>query len=328
MPMAPQSAFRRRLATQGALCALLASALNSCEASDSAKAAPSEAATAAAKGVATASARPDASAELSTRATASPAKLPIAAVRVAVEAEVRAMQAIVAGTAAIGPLLGGTNRALQERGYFRRVPANAALEALQATLQQGAVAAGLQVRALQATPDPRASAPLVPRVAADQAWEVRAEDLLGTIAVQLDVVGDDATLTSFLELLPLRLERLVCAQRLTRRPGGVVRIDAIAWHERPAEVVQVDVEWHSADDWLRSAGHDPRDPRLGADPEVVALRAAVRLGRELLPDVRAVLISGHDLKRWPARYAALTRCSRCAASVDVNSLVAAMGPAR
>ncbi len=305
---------------QGALTAAFLSAFLACEATDAAQEG--------ADGAPTAAAPASPSSRLTGRATTESAKLPISAVRAAVEAETRAVRAIVAGTAAIGPLLGGTNRALQERGYFRRVPANPALEALQATLRQGAIAAGLEVRALKVTPDPRASTPLLPRVAADQAWEVKAEDLLGSIALQLDVVADDETIATFLNHLPVRLERLVCAQRLTRQPGGVVRIEALAWHERPAEVVQVDVEWPSADDWLRSAGHDPSDPRLRADPELVRLRAAVRLGRELLPDVRAVLISSHDLKRWPARYAALARTSRCVAAADGAALVAAMGPAR
>ena len=252
--------------------------------------------------------------------------VPIAQILAKVEDEVEAMRRLLGLGAITGKVLGESNSKLQHRSYFRRIPANPTLEALRATLRQSAESAGLVVLDLRCelpndqSADKAAAAPAVLKTS--ERWTVDEDRLLGTIDVTVDLEGSVDTIAGWINGLPGSTERLYWVRQAQRLGDRAVRLRGQAFFERPQEQRRVEVTWPSLDDWLRSAGHDPASPMVQGYPSYEQLVAMVQLGRQIVPDVRSVLVSTNDLPRWAARGRIFDRCSRQIAAVDGQSLLA------
>lgn len=251
------------------------------------------------------------------------APIPLAELRAKVEDEVEAMRRLLLLGGVTGKALGEANTRLQRRAFGRRIPANPAPEALRSTLRQSAEAAGLVVLDVRCDPPAPPASPATPPPALTtrDRWTVDEEQMLGTIEVTIDLEGRLDAIAGWIDGLPGSTERFVWIRGAQRLGDRAVRLVGRAFFERVADQRQVEASWPSLEQWLRAAGHDPASPELKADPEFTRLSKAVQLGRELLPDVRSVLVSTNDLPRWSARARMFANCSAWIAAVDGRSVV-------
>ncbi|MEY3013290.1 MAG: hypothetical protein RIT45_2025 [Pseudomonadota bacterium] len=255
---------------------------------------------------------------------AAPAVTPLAlaAIRTRVTEEVTAMQAIGNDARLGGVRLGESNRRLQRAGYFRRIPSHPTPAALRSNLQAAAQQAGVVLSKLEITDDPRGNEPVPgPELRPGERWTPDREALLGRLELELHVRGERGALVDFIEKLPHRVERLVLLRG--HRPGsdGTTVLLGEAYFERTLEPPKVQLDWPPLADWLRAAGHDPDAATTRALPGYAELAAAVAAGRELAPDIRAVLLSAADLPRWTARAQLYDRLGQAAAAIRGDALL-------
>ncbi|MCB9739942.1 MAG: hypothetical protein H6747_11815 [Deltaproteobacteria bacterium] len=240
-----------------------------------------------------------------------------------IRAEVTAMVQIVGATRDGARRLGESNLRLQRRGYFRRIPSNPTIPALRANLGAAVVSAGLTLELLEIDDDPRGTkGTAAATIAPGERWTPDREAMLGRLRFHLQVRGDQSGIIDFIDKLPARVERLVLI-RGHRPVAGGVELFGEAYFERTPEAPKVTLEWPTLEAWLRSAGHDPDDTKLRADPEFKALEQAVRAGREVAPDARDVLGAAMDLPRWRARGAIFDEVSAAIAAVHGDAILAA-----
>jgi hypothetical protein len=242
-------------------------------------------------------------------------------------AEVTALRAVIGEGAANGRVLGEANGKLQRVAYFRRVPSHPAREALQAELRRSAERAGLRVERLAIDDDPRGTAEQeAPLLRPGERWRVDRGRLIGRLPLQIVLRGAPAAIAAWIDALPTAIERLVLLRQASR-VGEAVALQGEAFFERALPAPKVGLDWPPLAEWLRAAGHAPEGASVRAAPGFAALEQAVRIGRELTPDARLVLLSAADLPRWPARAAALAELSAAVAAVKGPALLAALGAA-
>ena len=250
------------------------------------------------------------------------ATIPLAQVRAKVEDEVEAMRRLLLLGGVTGKALGEANNKLQSRAFARRIPANLALEALRSTLRQSAEAAGLTVLDVRCDPPPQPPpAPPAAPLGTTERWTVDEDQMLGTIDVTVDLEGTTDAIANWINALPGTTERFWLVRGAQRLGERAVRLTGQAFFERPMDQRRVDVSWPPLDEWLRAAGHDPKAASVTGDPDYSQLAKAVQLGRELIPDVRSVLVSTNDLPRWAARTRIFARCSSQIAAVDGQAVL-------
>lgn len=256
-----------------------------------------------------------------TREVVRPLALPELTKRI--RAEVTAMVEIVGATRDGARRLGESNLRLQRKGYFRRIPSNPTIPALRANLGAAVVSAGLTLERLEIDDDPRGTkGAAAATIAPGERWTPDREAMLGRLPFRLEVRGDKGGIIAFIDNLPTRVERLVLI-RGHRPVAGGVELLGEAYFERTPEPPKVTLEWPTLEAWLRSAGHDPEDAKLRAEPEFKALEQAVRAGREVAPDARDVLGAAMDLPRWRARGAIFDEVSAAIAAVRGDAILAA-----
>lgn len=199
-----------------------------------------------------------------------------------------------------GMLLGELNGKLQSHAYFRRIPNDRALDALEAQLKQVALDKGLTVSRLEKHLDTSPPTPAPVTLKPGQRWQPALDQLRGVIQLSVDVQGTAKDIAAFIDALPQAVERLVVVTGASQVPGGA-RILAEAYYERELPPPQVDLRWPTLEERLDAAGWKANDAKLLADPVYAELKKEVDLGRQRLPDVRRTLQISADFPRWLLR---------------------------
>jgi hypothetical protein len=245
-------------------------------------------------------------------------RTPLADVVRAVQQDTQALQTIVASGPSVSHELGALNGKLQSRGYFRRVPAQAAVDSLQSQLRRLATSKVLTVTELQV--DAPAENPIVaPRLQAGERWQPRLDDLRGVLSLRLGVQGSPKDIEAFVAALPTACDRLVVLTSSQPRAGGVL-LGGEAYYERQVPQPEVTLPWPSADERLRGGGWDPRAPELAAIPEVAVLRKAVEDATPQLAEARRILTITADFPRWLLRWQFFEERSKAVLSVQAAAL--------
>ena len=194
--------------------------------------------------------------------------------------------------------LGAVNATLVTSGLARGLPSLPAPEDAEACFRDAAASRGLEISSIQSQV-PELVPPADSKLKPGQRWQVKRDDLLGRISVNVVVNGPLPAIASMIDEIAL-CKRLV-AVRTAKVQGSTVRLAADAWFERNLAAPELDVRWRSLDERLTAAGWKPDDPALAKDPAYARLKAAVDAGRGQLPRARNLMKTGVELPRWITR---------------------------
>lgn len=200
-----------------------------------------------------------------------------------------------------GGLLGEMNGKMQSHGYFRRVPMDPALDAMDSQIHQAAAANQLQILQYQARVAPISPLPPVVHLQPGQRWLPTLDQLRGMIELRMEIQGRRQDLVAFIDTLPNQVERLIVPGSATWQ-GGTLTMQAQAYYERSLQAPQVDIRWPGLEERLKDAGWNPQDPQVIADPLLAQLKDQLELGRKRLPDIRRTLTTSADFPRWLLRH--------------------------
>lgn len=247
-----------------------------------------------------------------------PQRQPIASLVAAAQQELQALDTIVASGPSVGHELGALNGKLQSRGYFRRVPAQAALEALESQLRRVATAKVLTVNEMRFEPPATVVSEPV-RLQAGQRWQPQLDQLRAVVPLRIGLQGAAKDIEAFIAALPIACDRLLVVTASEPRPGGVL-LTAEAYYERQVPQPEVTLTWASAEERLRSAGWEPTDPQLKGDTAVEALRQTVAQGPPNLAEARRILTITADFPRWLLRWQFFEERSKAVLAVPAAAL--------
>ncbi len=194
--------------------------------------------------------------------------------------------------------LGAVNATLVTSGLARGLPSLPAPEDAEACFRDAAASRGLEISSIQSQV-PELVPPVDSKLKPGQRWQVKRDDLLGRISVNVVVNGPLPAIASMIDEIAT-CKRLV-AVRTAKVQGSTVRLAADAWFERNLAAPELDVRWRSLDERLTAAGWKPDDPALAKDPAYARLKAAVDAGRGQLPRARNLMKTGVELPRWITR---------------------------
>lgn len=248
------------------------------------------------------------------------ARVPVSTLLATVEAEQKAMEAIFMSGPIASRELGALNGKLQSRGYFRRVPSQPAIDALQSELRMLATAKALTVQALTIDTPPDLAAVQPFKLQLGERWQPKLEALRGVLQLRLDLQGSPRDLAAFIDALPTDCERLIVVTRREELPGGAT-LHAEAYYERPLPQPEVQLHWPSLDERLRAAGWSPDDRAVTGDPQYAALRTQVESGPQRLAEVRRILQISSDFPRWLLRWQFFEERGKAAMAVRGAALI-------
>jgi hypothetical protein len=240
------------------------------------------------------------------------------------QAEVAAMEAVLATEKATAERLEGLRRAFIERAYFLRVPAAPALDALESDLRRlGTRRVLVTERCERHVPNP----PPLPRVTlkAGQQWRPTRAELLGTAKVDLSLKGRAEDVADFVDELPQAVERLVVVTSAQRLGEEAFVLNLEAYYELPLPAPGLALTWPPLDQRLRAIGCPPGGAAAGS-PEGARLQAAIARGGPLLPRVHRTLQAGAELARWRLRAEVFAERSQAALAVRGRPLLGLPAP--
>ncbi len=216
----------------------------------------------------------------------------------AAEKEVGAMLEVLNSDRATRAAMGAVNGALVRSGLARGLPNQPATDDAETCFRNAAANRGLQITSVKSRiPE---LAPSKPRqLQPGQRWDIKREELIGTISVEVVVEGPLPSVAALIDEVG-QCNRIVAVRSATV-VGNAVTLKADAWFERSLETPELDLRWRSLDERLMAAGWKPNDPAVAKDPELGHLKAAVDFGREQLPRVRNLMKTTVELPRWILR---------------------------
>lgn len=230
-----------------------------------------------------------------------PAPLTLSQLVSAVAKEQTAFEAIHASAQVAARELGALNGKLQSVGYFRRIPAQPAVEALDAQLRQLAVHRLLIVKGMHVDLGEAQTPTAQTVLQAGERFAPSVDELRAVLRIQLDLQGAARDIAKYIDVLPDNIDRLLVVVG-KQSLGGDTRVLLEAYYERPLPPPEVRLVWPSLPERLAAAGHNPQDPLLIKDAKYVELQKQVELGQNRVADVRRVLAIAADFPRWQLRW--------------------------
>lgn len=237
-----------------------------------------------------------------------------------VMAEQQALEAVFLSSPEAARQLGALNGQLQQRGYFRRVPAQPALDSAEASLRRLAASKALTVQALELRAPPETTAPPPVKLSAGQRWNPRLDELRGVASLRIDLQGSLRDAAGFVDALPTEVDRLVVITGREPLAGGV-SLRGELYYEKPLPAPELVLQWPTLQERLKSAGwSDTEGPalqaKLKADPQLAEYAKQVELGHQRLPDVRRTLQISADFPRWLLRWKFFEERAKAATAVQ------------
>ena len=197
--------------------------------------------------------------------------------------------------------LGTLNGKLQSRGYFRRVPAQPAVESAEGQMRTLAVKKLVVLQQVVAAPVPDTPPPAPAVIGPGQRWQPTLDDLRGVVQLRIDLGGRPEDVAAFIDGLPSEVDRLIAVTKAEPIVGGT-RLLAECYYERPLPQPEIKLQWPSLAERLAAVGLKDSDPAVLADPQFATLKTQVELGQNRVPDVRRVLTISADFARWLLRW--------------------------
>lgn len=221
-------------------------------------------------------------------------------------AEHKALEAMFISSPEAARQLGALNGQMQQRGYFRRVPAQPALDSAESSLRRLAAAKALTVQSLELRPPAETTAPAPAKLAAGQRWNPSLDELRGVVALRIDLQGSLRDAAGFVDALPSEVDRLIVITSREALPGGV-SLRGELYFEKPLPPPELVLQWPTLQERLKTAGWSDTDgpalqAKLKADPQLAEFAKQVDLGHQRLPDVRRTLQITADFPRWLLRW--------------------------
>mgnify|MGYP007106917245 CR=1 FL=1 len=192
--------------------------------------------------------------------------------------------------------LGKLNASFQRRGYFRRVPSHPSVVALESNLRELARSNDLDLLAMRHQLEPKPTLKAVVLKPGER-WKPAVEELRGVVRLEIDLKGESSRIASFIDQIVTRVEPLMLVTGDQTIPDGI-KLFAETYYEHSLPQPRVHVRWPTLAQRLQEAGWDPKDPKLPTNPTYIALRNAIKTGRQRLPEVRETLNISADFPRW------------------------------
>ena len=237
-----------------------------------------------------------------------------------VQREQKAFEAIHEQGQRTAKALGTLNGKLQSRGYFRRVPAQPALESLEGQLRSLAIKKLLVLQQFE----PTLPKPMPPAVATvlgpGERWQPTLDQLRGVMHLRLDIGGRPDEIAAFVDALPSEVDRMVVVTGTAPLAGGT-RLLAEAYYELPLPQPEVRLVWPTLAERLSAAGLVEADPKVAQHQLLAQLKTQVELGQNRLPDVRRLLVISADLARWLLRWQLFEERGRAEMEVSGKKLL-------
>ncbi|MSQ83487.1 MAG: hypothetical protein EXR77_11470 [Myxococcales bacterium] len=230
-----------------------------------------------------------------------PPPLTLSQLVTAVAKEQTAFETIHASAQVAARELGVLNGKLQSIGYFRRIPAQPSVEALDAQLRQLAVHRLLIVKGMHVDVGEAQTPTAQTVLQAGERFAPTVDELRAVLRIQLDLQGAARDIAKYIDILPDNVDRLLVVVG-KQSLGGDTRVLLEAYYERPLPPPEVRLVWPSLPERLAAAGLNPQDPLLIKDLKYLELQKQVELGQNRVADVRRVLAIAADFPRWQLRW--------------------------